>query len=343
MMNKFSYPNVKVLIPLQLASTRIKLKNIRPFYKDKSLFDIKAKQLLKLDINPSKIYISSEDNDERVVENLCQNYGFNFLKRPPQLTGNAIKQGELIGFILNQIPKDNDDILWVQVTNPLFNEFRAMLDSWQDIQNKGFDSIVAVKTIRHHLLTQGGIPLNFNFGNWHKVSQDLPKIYEILWSAFLLKRAVIEENQYHIGIKPYFMAFDKITTIDIDEEMDFKLASKYYEFVSDGGGGLANFEKGFFVLFLKNSPLFSNLFNFVNSLEFENFSSLFSLLCGKGNLSSQSKALTISPQSSKQKIQGKFSHIKATNLQLKNDKFTQKEFPLFPLNSCLLSSHLKAA
>ncbi|TLD89306.1 CMP-N-acetylneuraminic acid synthetase [Helicobacter sp. MIT 05-5294] len=226
---------MKVLIPLQLASARVKMKNIRPFYKEMSLFDIKARQLINADLNPSKIYISSEDREGK-VESLCQQYGFNFLPRKQELTGNAIKQSELIGFILKQIPSDNDDILWVQVTNPLFDKFTIMLDSWNKIQNLGFDSIVATKTIRHHLISESGIPLNFNFGNWHKVSQDLPKIYEILWSAFLLKRSTIESNQYHIGTKPYYMPFDDITTIDIDTEADFELASKYYAILRGGGG-----------------------------------------------------------------------------------------------------------
>lgn len=227
--------NVKVIIPLQLASTRVKNKNIRPFYQGKSLFDIKAIQLTKAGLSPKQIYVSSEDRED-IVKNLCKQYGFYFLKRDKKLTGNAIKQGDLIGFILNQIPKDDDDILWVQVTNPLFDEFLFILNSWREIQSQGFDSIVAVKTIRHHLLNESGIPLNFNFGNWHKVSQDLPKIYEILWSAFLLKREVIEQNKYHIGLKPYYMTFDDIATIDIDTEQDFELASLYYTLINGGGG-----------------------------------------------------------------------------------------------------------
>lgn len=248
--------NVKVIIPLQLASTRVKLKNIRPFYKDKSLFFIKIEQLINAGLNPNKIYVSSEDT-EGVVKESCEKYGINFLQRDKSLTGNTIKQGDLIGFILNQIPKDKDDILWVQVTNPLFDEFKTILTSWNHIQKLGFDSIVAVKTIRHHLLNESGIPLNFNFGNWHKVSQDLPKIYEILWSAFLLKRETIETNKYHIGTKPYYMTFDNITTIDIDTEKDFELARQYYALINGGGGARENLNLAliYFLSILLTTPL----------------------------------------------------------------------------------------
>ena len=53
---------MKVLIPLQLCSTRVKLKNIRPFYREKSLFDIKMEQLIHY-IRGENIYISSESDD----------------------------------------------------------------------------------------------------------------------------------------------------------------------------------------------------------------------------------------------------------------------------------------
>lgn len=220
--------NIKVLIPVQLASTRVKLKNIRPFYNEKSLFDIKAEQILTSGIEPENVYVSSESIE---VNKLCQKYRFNFIKRPIELTGNSIRQPDLIHHFLTNIPNDNDDILWVQVTNPLFDKFGAIIESWDSVKEKGFDSIVAVKTIRHHLLTEKGIPLNFNFGYWHMVSQNLPKIYEILWSAFLLKRSTIEMAKYHIGIKPFYMPFDDIYTVDIDTESDFELASLIYQHV----------------------------------------------------------------------------------------------------------------
>ena len=215
---------MKVLIPLQLCSTRVKLKNIRPFYGNKSLFDIKMEQLLKY-IKPEKIYISSESNS---VIPLVEKYGANFLKRPINLTGNSVKQPDLIGEMLKHLPYDNEDIMWVQVTQPLFNEFGIMLDQWKTIK-KFYDSMVAVKTVRHHIVSQAGIPINFNFGHWHKVSQELPPLYEILWSAFILKRYTIEQVKYHIGMNPYFIPFDDVTLVDIDTEEDFSLASEIYK------------------------------------------------------------------------------------------------------------------
>lgn len=220
--------NLKVLIPLQLASTRVKKKNIRPFYRGLSLFDIKAQQLIKAGIRPNDIFVSSES--EEVVP-ILEKYNFNYVKRPECLTGNSVKQPDLIGNFLANIPHDDADILWIQVTNPLFghSQIVRMIDQWNEVQKNGYDSIIAVKTIRHHIVHESGIPINFNFGYWHKVSQDLPKIYEILWSAFLLKRETIEKTKYHIGMKPFYMPFDDVVTIDIDTTLDFELAAYIYE------------------------------------------------------------------------------------------------------------------
>ena len=215
---------MKIIIPLQLCSIRVKLKNIRPFYKGKSLFDIKMEQLLKF-IKCDKIFISSESDD---VIPLVNKYGANFLKRPYHLTGNNIRQPDLIGNILKQIPNDNEDIMWVQVTQPLFDKFDIMIEKWNDIKDS-YDSMIAVKTVRHHIINNFGIPLNFNFGYWHKVSQKLPPLYEILWSSFILKRQTIETVKYHIGINPYIITFDDITLVDIDTEEDFNIASEIYK------------------------------------------------------------------------------------------------------------------
>lgn len=214
---------MKVIIPLQLASTRVKQKNIKPFFENKSLFDIKASQLLKV-MPPDMVYVSSESED---VRPLVESYGFNFLLRDKALTGNLVKQPALIGSILAQIPKDDHDIMWVQVTQPLFDRFDEMMTKWQDAKDS-YDSIAAVKTVRKHLVTADGLPVNFNFGYWHRVSQDLPELYELLWSCYILKRETIELTCYHLGTNPYFMPFDDVPLIDIDTEDDFILASRIY-------------------------------------------------------------------------------------------------------------------
>lgn len=215
---------MKIFIPLQLASTRVKRKNIREFYNGESLFDIKIKQLLK-NFRPEDIYVSSEDE---IVSDLCRKYDINFLKRDISLTGNNIFQADLINHFLLNV-KSDDDVMWVQVTQPLFDKFDEMLIEWNNLDKNKYNSLVAVKTFKNHLISEAGLPINFNFGYWHVVTQNLPKLYELLWACFIQTRESIERVKYQIGSKPKYKCFDDITLVDIDTENDFRLAAIIYK------------------------------------------------------------------------------------------------------------------
>lgn len=213
---------MKIVIPLQTCSSRIKHKNIRPFYEDDSLFDIKAKQILAFE-KPENVYVSSENI---IVKDLCDKYGFNFMLRDPALCGNEVYQPDLIKALTDPVPGD-DDIAWIQVTSPLFNEFIRAIKEWEQVRNQ-HDSLVAVKRFKGHLLDDKANPVNYAFGYWHKVSQKLPPLYTVLWSLFILKREAVKKFQYHIGVNPYLFVTESMV-IDIDYEEDFELAQIVYK------------------------------------------------------------------------------------------------------------------
>lgn len=212
---------IKVAIPLKTNSVRVPNKNLRPFYGKKSLFDIKAEQLLQV-FAPEDIYVSSENPD---VERIVGQYGFNFLLRDEALTRCTAVETQIVSSIVNDIP-GKSDIMWVQVTQPLFNEFEALLDLYHCLDAK-YDSIAVVKRFRHHLLDAGGNPVNFNFGYWHRISQDLPPLYEVTWAAFIMRREMLEQAWYQIGRMPYLYETD-IPLVDIDTETDFTVAGLLY-------------------------------------------------------------------------------------------------------------------
>jgi len=213
---------MKIIIPLQTCSTRIPHKNIRPFYQDDSLFDIKAKQILTFE-SPENVYVSSESAE--LVKPLCDKYGFHFMQRDDSLTGNKIYQPDLVKALTDPLPGD-DDIMWIQVTSPLFNQFKEALEAWKTVRHD-YDSLVAVKPFKGHLLDAQGNPVNYGFGYWHKVSQDLPKLYSVLWSLFILKRETVNRFHYHIGVNPYLFETNHMV-VDIDYHEDFELAAMIY-------------------------------------------------------------------------------------------------------------------
>ena len=213
---------LKIAIPLKTNSTRVHNKNLRPFVGEDSLFDIKAKQLLKV-FNPNDIYVSCEDVN---VKPHVEKYGFNFLLRDMDLTPNSAPWSDVIKDIVTKID-DTSDIMWVQVTQPLFNDFKGVLNKWNEIYND-YDSLTVVQKLRHHILNEYGMPVNFNFGYWHKISQELPSYYFVTWACFCMKREMLKQCYYNIGRNSYLYDTD-INLVDIDTEDDFELASLIYK------------------------------------------------------------------------------------------------------------------
>lgn len=215
--------NLKVVIPLKTNSERVKNKNLRPFVNGKSLFDIKAQQLLKV-FDPEDVYVSSENPE---VEKIVKKYGFIFSLRDVALTKRNAKENQIVSAIVNAIP-GKPDIMWCQVTQPLFNEFQELFDVYKNLDSK-YDSIAVVKRISHHILDERANPVNFNFGYWHKISQDLPKLYEVAWAAFIMRREMLEQTWYQIGRTPYLYEMVK-PLIDINTMPEFEVATVLYRY-----------------------------------------------------------------------------------------------------------------
>ena len=213
---------IKVVIPLKTNSERVENKNLRPFVNNQSLFDIKINQLLKV-FNPNDILVSSENIE---VKKLTDKYGINFHLRDIELTKATARENQIVKTLVEAVNDKECDIMWAQVTQPLFNEFREIIKIWNNIDSK-YDSLAVVKRSRHHLLDANCNPLNFNFGYWHKISQDLPKYYEVTWAAFIMSRDMLNHTYYQIGRSPYLYETDA-PLIDIDNESDFEVAGILY-------------------------------------------------------------------------------------------------------------------
>lgn len=213
---------LKIAIPLKTNSMRVSNKNLRPFVDGKSLFDIKALQLLQT-FSPKDIYVSSEDVG---VSAICERYGINFLLRDVSLTPNTAPWVDVVSDIVNKLPS-GCDVMWVQVTQPLFRDFGAVAKRWSEVRNS-HDSLAVVKKISHHIIDEKAHPLNFEFGYWHKISQELPSLYEITWACFCMQREMVDRTGYQIGRNPYLFETTE-HLVDIDTEKDFEAARILYQ------------------------------------------------------------------------------------------------------------------
>lgn len=209
---------LQIWIPAQGASQRIPNKNFKPFYKDESLLEIAVKKLVKI-VEKENIFVSS---DSIKAKKICKNLGINFIQRTNSLLGNKIKQKDLFNHFFDNTPKSKY-VAWVQVTDPLFERFQEFL-SYKPKKDEVYS--VATEYKKHAFFK--GYPVNFNFGDWHPVTQEIEPIIIPRWSVFLGRRATFLNFKYHFGkYNKFFICNEEF--IDIDYEEDFLLAQKSYE------------------------------------------------------------------------------------------------------------------
>jgi len=205
--------DLQVWIPAQGVSTRIKNKNTRPFCNGLSLLQIKINQILKV-VDGSKVIVSSDSED---ALKQARDLGCQTVIRDSSLTGNSIRQKDLFEHFFENT-EVSKYILWCQVTDPLFDDFSGFLSTPPNVGQ----ARVLVSELRKHAFYMDQ-PLNFQFGLWHKVTQDIEPVIIPRWSCFLHDYNSLKECKYHFGIDNDFYVTDN-PLIDIDTHHDFENA-----------------------------------------------------------------------------------------------------------------------
>lgn len=215
------------VVPVKEKSDRVKSKNFREFHDGISLFEHKIYQLRAAGCFDA-IYVSSDCGalEERQVE-----LGFTFLKRDQDYCNNVMPWSDVIHFVASSLPENPDTSLaWCHVTSPLFNDYSACLRNYHEkVAENEYDGLVSVKRVAEYLISEGGLPINYGWGVWHRYSQHLPKVYAVNGALFVAKIRTMIENRYVISRQPYFHEADDLSSIDVDNELDFSYAQYLME------------------------------------------------------------------------------------------------------------------
>lgn len=213
---------MKVIIPAKGKSGRVPNKNWRPFYKDKSLVEVKIEQLLKL-FQPDDIYLSCDDPSKKEI---ADKYSVHFLLRDPLFAKDGTSWSDVVTGIISQINCDeNDEIMWAEVTAPLFNEYEALIEKW-NANKADYDSILSVLERREFLIDAKGRAVNFNYGRWHCDSQKLDPLYS-MDSVFIMTKKNYLYFNYHVGQKPLLYVIEG-ESVEIDTPLEFEMAQRIF-------------------------------------------------------------------------------------------------------------------
>ena len=113
---------VVALIPVREGSQRVKQKNFKPFSNEKSLLNLKIRQLQDADCF-DKIYISS---DSDLAKDIAHEEGASFLYRDPYMCGHEARLYEYNNYMLNTVPGD-PIVAWTMTTAPLFDNYKPVV------------------------------------------------------------------------------------------------------------------------------------------------------------------------------------------------------------------------
>lgn len=223
--------SIAVFLPTRKGSERVKNKNTRRFSGfEGGLLELKLKQLQRLDVN--EVILSTNDEESIAVAKQF-NESFPKLKldiRPNHLASSQTSLSDLISYV--PTITNCEHILWTHVTSPMVNAavYEKSIKQYYKALESGHDSLMSVTGFQNFLWKKENNDIVNRLGNerWPK-TQELELLYEINSAIFITPIEVYMKNGDRVGKKPYLFEMNKLESLDVDWEDDFKIAEAVYE------------------------------------------------------------------------------------------------------------------
>lgn len=208
------------LVPMKGHSERVPNKNLRPF-NGRPLYHWVVEALLS---SNSVEYVAINTDSEKIKEDLSKNFSqVKIVDRPKEIQGDFVSMNLIIEHDLKHLGIEH--CLQTHSTNPLLTS--QTVDSaaekyFSSIPN--FDSVFSVTRHQCRFYDKDGRPVNHNPDELLR-TQDLPPLFEENSNFYIFSAESFFANQKkRIGLKPLMFEVSKAEALDIDEEVDFKIA-----------------------------------------------------------------------------------------------------------------------
>jgi CMP-N-acetylneuraminic acid synthetase len=198
----------------------------------KNILELKGKPLIAWTIEAGlksrcldKVIVSSDDDE---ILSIADHYGAETLKRPEYLASDTATSFDAIKHVLKST-EDFDYVVLLQPTSPLRKNYH--IDEAIDLLGeKRADAIISVCEVDHSPLWSNKLPANGSLEGFLKKeadnrSQDLDKYYRLNGAIYICeKERMLKENTLFIEHDIYAYIMNRKSSVDIDDEIDFKLA-----------------------------------------------------------------------------------------------------------------------
>lgn len=212
------------IIPARGGSKRLPRKNV---------LDLAGKPLIAWTIEASlkskyidQVIVTSDDDE---ILGISKQFGAETIKRPEELASDTATTFDAIEHAIKHSEKF-DYVVLLQPTSPLRTEHHID-EAIELLYEKHADAIISVCEMDHSPLWSNTLPENGSMGKFlreeikNKRSQDLEKYYRLNGAIYVCKTdKLLDKKSFMLKDNIFAYEMDKKSSVDIDEEIDFKIA-----------------------------------------------------------------------------------------------------------------------
>ncbi|WP_373072018.1 cytidylyltransferase domain-containing protein [Sulfurimonas sp.] len=213
------------VIPARGGSKRLPRKNV---------LNICEKPLIAWSIEASlnsnlidKTLVTSDDEE---ILDISKKYGAETIKRPHDISNDTATTYEAIEHAINALEIKYDYIVLLQPTSPLRGS-KHIDEAIKLLEEKNADAIVSVCEVEHPVQWSMTLKNDNDMSEFVKNidsrrSQEQEKHYRLNGAIYICKTdKLVESKSFFLKDNIFAYIMNKEDSIDIDEELDFKLAS----------------------------------------------------------------------------------------------------------------------
>ena len=215
---------VLAIIPARGGSKRLPRKNI---------LDLNGKPLIAYSIEAGlnskyidNVVVSSDDDE---ILNISKEFGADTIKRPDELATDTATSFDAIKHTIENSNK-YDYIILLQPTSPL-RDNKHIDEAIELLESKSADAVVSVCKMDHSPLWSNSLDDTLSMNGFlrdevlNKRSQDLETYYRLNGAIYICKTdKLLEAKSFFLKENIFAYKMDRKSSIDIDEEIDFKVA-----------------------------------------------------------------------------------------------------------------------
>ena len=211
---------IVALVPMRHHSERVPGKNYR-LLAGKPLFH---HIILALRACPEIDQVAVDTDSPIIMDSLAEHFPEGMvIERPEHLRAGTISMNEILLYDTALVPADF--YLQTHSTNPLVKP-QTISKAVQTLLGlyPSYDSLFGVTRRQVRLWDALSRPINHNPAILLR-TQDLPPVYEENSCLYLFTRPTLEAHRNRLGDRPYLFEIDAAQALDIDDELNFAVAS----------------------------------------------------------------------------------------------------------------------